>query len=167
MSGLSWKDLLAKELARLRPPNRPLRLAIVGIGHELLGDDGVGVVITRSLLKSQNKPNNLQVIDSGDSPESATGPLRHFQPDLVLLVDAAQMDARPGEIRWLDPQAAFGFSASTHSLPLSVIAGYMKAEFRCAVALIGIQPAANEVLTGLSDPVRRAAAEVESHLLQL
>ncbi|MGE5138432.1 MAG: hydrogenase 3 maturation endopeptidase HyCI [Rudaea sp.] len=167
MCGHSWKEQLAKELARLRPIDRSVRLAVLGVGNELLGDDGVGIRVARSVLASPTKPANLLVIDSGDSPESVTGPLRHFEPDLIILVDAAQMDAEPGEIRWLEPQVAMGFSASTHSLPLSLVAGFMEDEFQCPVALIGIQPSSNQVLTGLSDPVRRAAAEVEAHLLQL
>ena len=40
-------------------------------------------------------------MEAGPAPENFTGPLRRFRPDLVLLVDAAQMDAEPGTIGWL------------------------------------------------------------------
>lgn len=103
---------------------------------------------------------DVLVLDGGAAPENCTGPLRRFHPDLVLLIDAAQMDAPPGAVRWLDWSAIDGLSASTHTLPPSLLARYLVAETGCALAVIGIQPGSNAFSAPLTPPVRAAVAEV-------
>ena len=46
---------------------------------------------------------------------------------------------QPGSIHMLDLQLSQGFSASTHSLPLSVVIQYLLHEHPCQVHLLGIQ----------------------------
>lgn len=108
----------------------------MGIGSELHGDDAAGILVARALPGHEN----LLVIEAGTAPENHIGKLRRFQPDVVLLVDAAHMNRTPGEIRALHPEAADGFSASTHSLPLALVAQYIAQELGCAALLIGIEP---------------------------
>jgi hydrogenase 3 maturation protease len=81
-----------------------LRIAILGIGNELNGDDAAGLWCARSFAalarcgeRFGNKERVL-IIEAGPSPESFGGPLRRFAPDLVLLVDAAEMGERLGTI---------------------------------------------------------------------
>jgi hydrogenase 3 maturation protease len=107
------------------------------------------------------------VVEAGPAPENCTGPIRRFTPDLVILVDAADMEEAPGTVRWLDWQEATGLSASTHSLPLSFFARYLTTESGAAVALLGIQPQQIDFGTRLSDPVRRAVRRVVDGLSAL
>jgi hydrogenase 3 maturation protease len=100
-------------------------------------------------------------------PESCTGPLRRFAPDLVILVDAADMGAAPGTIAWLDWREADAAAGSTHGLPLSLFAGFLAAEIGCAVLLLGIQPAHLTFGTPLSDPAGRALRRVADGLAAL
>ncbi len=102
----------------------------------------------------------LRIIDGGAAPENYTGALRRFRPDLVILIDAAQMDEPPGTVRWLDCDHLSGFSASTHTLPLNILAHYLQAELGCQVALIGIQPADTSFDAPLSPPLREAMSEI-------
>ena len=139
------------------------RVAVVGIGHELHGDDAVGVSIARRLLGGARQPDWL-VIDAGPVPERCAGPLRQFQPDLVILIDAAYMGAPPGEIRWFDRCCAHDSGLGTHGLSLDLVAAYLEAELRCRVGLIGVQPAAVAVDTPLSVPARAAVRRVVSAL---
>jgi Ni,Fe-hydrogenase maturation factor len=53
-----------------------------------------------------------------------------------------------------------GMSASSHSLPLSILAEFIELDLGCAVQMLGIQPAQNEVGEALSEPVRRAVDEI-------
>lgn len=108
----------------------------------------------------------LHIIAAGTAPEAFTGRLRRFDPDLVLMIDAAQMDQPPGTIRWIEWRDTIGLSASTHTLPLNVIAQYLVTELRCDVAVIGIQPCANAFDAPLSSEVRRAVEEVVHGLMQ-
>jgi hydrogenase 3 maturation protease len=155
-SKLSWPEVLEQTIERLSGADRPARVAIVGIGQELCGDDAAGVVAARALRRLGRAAEHLLVIDAGPAPENATGALRRFAPDLVLLIDAAQMDASPGVVRWLSWQSAVGLSASTHSLPCSVLASYLVAECGCEVAILGIQPAGTRIGARLSGEVRRS-----------
>ncbi|MCS7221416.1 MAG: hydrogenase 3 maturation endopeptidase HyCI [Anaerolineae bacterium] len=166
----------------MRRPDGPPRLAVVGIGHELRGDDAAGVVVARNLVEafSNQGPSTegssgvafwlsdwLLVVDAGPAPENCTGPLRRFEPDLVLLVDAAQMGTAPGEIRWLTWEDVSGLGMSTHMSSLRLLAGYLAAELGCEVALIGIQPADDSLGAPLSPAVRQAVEVITEELLRV
>ena len=100
------------------------------------------------------------MIDAGVAPENVTGRLRALQPDLVLIVDAAQLGQPPGTVEWFESEAIAGCSASTHSLPLHVFAGYLESEIGARVAMIGIQPESLEFGAALSRPVKRSVRQV-------
>jgi hydrogenase 3 maturation protease len=140
------------------------RLAVIGIGHELRGDDAAGLAVARALHSALGNDERLIVIDAGPAPENYTGPVRGFAPDVVLFVDAAQMGEPPGTIRWVSWQDLDGFGGSTHTLSLHILATFLIAELGCKVCLIGIQPAHNPVTTGLSPEVTDA---VDSLVLAL
>jgi hydrogenase 3 maturation protease len=101
---------------------------------------------------------------AGLAPENTTGPIRRFAPDLVLLVDAAQMDAAPGTVRWLDWQDTSGVSASTHTLPPRLLAAYLIAELGCEVRLLGIQPGGSAIGDDVTSPVEAAVRDIVEHL---
>ena len=160
---LSWKDLLSRKLSLFKARNSELpRICVVGVGNDLRGDDSAGLLVARRLLAVEHFKNasNLLILEGGPAPENQTGKLRAFQPELVLFVDAAHLDESPGTIQWIPLESIDGMSASSHSLPLSILACYIIAEFDCQVDVIGIQPAQNEIGTELSLPVRAAVDEV-------
>jgi hydrogenase 3 maturation protease len=166
MMSQTWQASLK---ASLNPPNRldnPVRLAVLGIGHELCGDDAVGVRLAGMLRPRVAGNERLLVIEAGPAPENFTGPLRRFCPDLVLLVDAAQMNAGPGTIGWLDLQSVGGISASSHTLPLHILVSYLVAELGCQVALIGIQPEQTFADAPLTPRVQAAAQAIAETLLE-
>lgn len=140
------------------------RVAIVGIGQELRGDDAAGVLVARALKSALAHIRSVLVIEGGQAPENQTGVLRRFEPDLVLLVDAAEMGAASGEVRWLTQSQIDGLSASTHTLPLSMIAQFLSAELNCEVTLIGIQPAQIILGTALSPAVQKAVDDLARRL---
>lgn len=146
----SCHAVLSRGLAKLK------RLAVVGIGNDLYGDDAAGVIVARRLQTALAGRRNVLIVDAGSVPENCTGPLRRFKPDGVLLVDAAQMDARPGEVRCLNWQDIVGLNTSTHTFPLHVLAGYLSRELRCPVFVVGIQPEDAAFDKPLSPSVRAA-----------
>jgi hydrogenase maturation protease HycI len=137
--------------------NGTLRLAIVGIGNELNGDDAAGSMVARTLRekKGAEDVDRLLVIDAGVAPENITGELRAFKPGLIVFIDAADMGETPGTVRWIGMEEIDGMSASTHRMPLSMLANYLTLELGCDIVLLGIQPSSVEMGKGLSDPVRR------------
>ncbi|GAB4574934.1 MAG: hypothetical protein Kow0077_23940 [Anaerolineae bacterium] len=124
-------------------------------------------MVARALADRLQGRDDLLVIDAGLAPENFTGPARRFRPDLVILIDAAQMDASPGAIRWLDWAETDGLSASTHTLPPYVLARFLVMDSGCAVGLVGIQPAGNAFGAPLSPPVQAAVREVVDTLVAL
>lgn len=148
---------------------KPARIAILGIGNQFRSDDGAGVLIARALSDREcaRDTDHLLIIEAGHAPENATGELRKFAPDLVLMIDAAEMGETPGTAKWIDEESIDGMSASTHSLPLSMLAQYLTMELNCAVALLGIQPASNEVGETVSSEVLQAVKETVNILDEL
>jgi len=146
------------------PSPRPARIAIVGVGNELNGDDGAGPRVVRQLAARLPATPGLLLIDAGLAPENFGGPLRRFGPDLVLEIDAADHGRAPGAVVWVDWRDADGLSASTHTLPPSVFAEYLVAELGCRVGLIGIQPGALELNAPLSPAVDRACTQLADAL---
>jgi hydrogenase 3 maturation protease len=146
------------------PARRPARVAILGVGNEMNGDDGAGVLAVRELAALQPEPPDVLLIEAGAAPESFTGPLRRFTPDLIIEIDAAMLDDRPGATAWLDWREADGLSASTHTLPPSVLAKFIQADLGCEMTIIGIQPATVEMGAGLSPAVAAAVRELAGQL---
>jgi hydrogenase 3 maturation protease len=144
----------------LRIGNASARVAVLGIGNEFSGDDAIGVRIARELASRLGPQPDRLVLDGGTAPENFTGPLRRFQPDLVLLVDAAHIGDEPGAVAWLDWQQTDGLSGSTHTLPPSVLAQFLVGELACRLALLVIQPAQLDFGCPLSGPVRAAGNRV-------
>ena len=167
MSRKSWQESLRANLKRLQKPEQPFRLAVLGVGHELYGDDAVGVWLAGQLLAQAGGNSRLLAVEAGPAPENFTGLLRRFAPDVVLLVDAALMNLEPGGIGWLNWRDSTGFSASTHTLPLHILSGYLAAELGCEVDLIGIQPESDGIGEPLSPKVRQAALDVVQGILEV
>jgi len=132
------------------------RIVLLGIGNELNGDDAAGVWIARRLKSVLKDSPRLLILDCGTVPENAFGEMRRFEPDFILLVDAAEIDGKPGEVKFVDPHDTSGFSASSHSLPFSVLSKYIEKEFKCGVSLLGIQPSSLEFDAGLSSEVKNS-----------
>lgn len=114
------------------------RVAVVGIGDELNVHDRLGMMAARE-IDGLHLP-GLRVFLAGAVPESVTGPIRRYRPDHILLLDAADMGARPGAVAIVQPNEIQARLLSTHALPLSVVMEFLEKETRAQVNLIGIQP---------------------------
>jgi hydrogenase 3 maturation protease len=161
---MCWQAQLRETLTRLEKPEQRARVAILGIGHELCGDDAAGLWLARKASEAvqalgghSQAVDHLLVLEAGAAPENTCGALRRFRPDLVLLTDAAQLHEKPGMLRWLDWQVTGGISASTHTLPLHLFAAYLVSELQCEVALLGIQPEHTIPGQAMTPAVRQAA----------
>jgi hydrogenase 3 maturation protease len=142
-------------------------VAVLGIGNELNGDDSAGNWVARKLSERLSDQPNLLVMDCGSIPENASGPLRRFRPQFILLVDAADLGEGAGTIQFVALDQVRGFSASSHTLPLSVLAKFLVQEFQCEVALCCIQPLSLEFEAELSEPVQLAVEVLVDELVSL
>ena len=167
MSPLSWKDSLQKKIELLRQIHSCPRIALIGIGQELCGDDAVGILTARTLRKQDGLMQNLLVIDAGPAPENFCGALRRFQPHLVIFIDAAQMHGDPGLISYLNPHETTSMGISTHSLPLFLFADYLTSELGCETGILGIQPENIVFGAPLTSAVRKAVTSLLEHMTEL
>jgi hydrogenase 3 maturation protease len=158
MPSPTWKTQASRALSSLTDEERQPRVALMGVGNDLRGDDGAGLALARALGEHlpADADDRLLVVEAGQAPENFSGALRRFRPDLVVLLDAAHLGEEPGAVRWLAASVAGGMSASTHTLPLHMLAAYLEAELGCEVALLGIQPADISFGGPISPPVREA-----------
>ncbi len=160
MSSRSKQDWLLALKATLPPPDA--RVAVLGIGNELRGDDAAGVLVARRLAKTHS--DRALVFDGGQTPENCTSALRRFRPAFILLIDAALIEAPVGTIRYLELEQALESSATTHSLSLHLLATYLSTEFECRFGVLGIQPGHTEFNQPLSPPVRNAVRTITRQL---
>jgi len=131
----NWTDILRYRLTGAK------RIAIVGIGDELLPTDRLGMLAAQE-IRSLNLP-GLKVFLAGTVPETVTGPIRTFCPDNILLLDAADMGINPGTADVLPSETIGAGLLSTHALPLSIVIEYLEKETGATVTLLGIQPVIN------------------------
>jgi len=168
MSNSCWSEQLAQKLATLSAAlNRSPRLALLGIGNELNGDDAAGVLVVRQLIARLASRPHLLLLEAGLAPEAFTAPLRRFAPDCVILVDAALLDETAGAIALVDWRQTDGLSATTHTLPPSVLVEYIQHELNCPVELILVQPEDIEFDHPLTPAVARAVDDLADQLAHL
>ena len=108
----------------------------------------------------------MLVLLGDTAPENVTGEIRRALPSHVIFVDAAEFGAPPGTVRLVDSVEIGGMSSSTHTLPLAVIADYLKQELGCRVLFLGLQPKGVEFGEGLSEEVAAAVTETVATLAQ-
>ena len=144
-------------------PNATPRIAILGVGNPFRSDDVAGILVVRALAQRENTASVL-ICEAGQAPENRTGEIRRYAPDLVLIVDAAEMGEAAGTVRWIAEDDIDGMSASTHSLPLSMLIHYLKLDLNCDVRLLGIQVRSNEVGETASMDVLRAVDDIVEEL---
>lgn len=166
-----WKESLNLLLNQLRaePGNVPSpRVAVLGVGNPMRSDDAAGVLVARALSGREcaTEADHVLIIEASQAPENRTGELRRFAPDVVLIIDAADMGETPGTIQWIPEESIDGMSASTHSLPLSMLARFLRMDLGCSVALLGIQINSNEVGENVSGEVLQAVHEIVDELHQ-
>ena len=127
---------------------------VLGVGNAMKGDDGVGPHVA-ALLSAQPvvvdfaRASTLQSIDCGTTPENYTAVVRRLRPDLLVIVDAAEMGLQAGECRIIPPDRAGALGLSTHSMPLSLFVSYVR-DLASSIVLVGVQPRSMAFGEGLS-----------------
>jgi hydrogenase 3 maturation protease len=122
---------------------------LLGIGNPLLGDDGAGSYIA-SLVKHQG----WKSFDCGTVPENFSGKVRDMHPEILVMVDAADMNITPGDFRIVPPENIARVAFGTHALPIRVLIEYLEPDAG-RILFIGIQPEQVEIGFPLSESVRK------------
>lgn len=128
------------------------RIAVIGIGNTLMGDDGVGVAV--AALLDGSLPRNVDVYDAGTALQDMLSCVGRCER--VILIDSCAAGGAPGTVyrSILHPDdwetAPLGDSLHdmdvVHALRMHRLAGGSLGE----VALIGIEPGEVSLREGLS-----------------
>jgi hydrogenase maturation protease len=135
---------------------------VLGIGNEAMGDDAVGVVVAREqAARAPRLP--AEVVEGG---MAGMGLIRHFlTPGTVIVIDAIDTGAEPGDIFRFDPDEA-GVTAlrcnNIHGMGVPhLVANARLMGARPNVVVYAVQVGdVNPNAETLSQPVRDAATRV-------
>ncbi len=128
------------------------------VGAVLRGDDAAGPYLAK--LMHDNPIAGWEVIDGGQTPEDEIAVVRRMQPDVLLLVDAADMGLEPGTIKPVaEDEVVTDFLITTHSLPITFLLEQLQSS--CGkVVFLGIQPAQMEFMGPLTPAVEASVQRI-------
>lgn len=139
-------------------------MAVVGVGSRLRSDDAAGLEIAERLASLSLA--DVLVVLGETAPENVTGEIRRYAPTHVVFVDAAEFGETPGSARLFDSSEIGGMTSSTHTLPLHVIADYLRREIGCRVLFLGVQPETVAFGAETSHAVTQAIPEIVACLAE-
>jgi hydrogenase 3 maturation protease len=134
------------------------RIAFIGVGNRLRGDDAIGpALIDRLSGKATN------AIDAGITPENVTGTIKRIRPSAIIFFDAVDLGKKsPGYARIIEIGEIGGYDITTHKIPLDKVMSYLKEETGADVFLIGIQPERISDVEELSENAIKSIEEIAS-----
>ena len=144
---------------------RPL---VLGVGNLLLGDEGIGVLAVQRLATT-DLAGLAEFVDGGTGGFHL---LEYFQGrSRLILIDAAADGQAPGTVSLLAPRFASDFprSLSAHDIGLRDLieaAGLTGDLPRMDLITVSVETP-HDVTLEVSEPVRRALAEVERKVREL
>jgi len=145
-------------LSALRPEGRTV---IITIGNSLRADDGVGPFIGGQVPDRDG----LLVLDALMNPENIVEDAIAYQPEKMIVIDAADFGGAPGEIRVIPLDQLQHYTVlSTHHFPVHVSLGIIQEETGADLTILGIQPASVEFSEAMSEEVRETAQTVIDYL---
>lgn len=129
-----------------------MNYSIMCIGNREGGDDAVGPYIADKL-----KDSDIEVIDCGTVPENYTGVIKKYNPNNLVIVDAADMGLKSGEFRIIPKEKVGVMHISTHGIPVSVLIKYLE-QYVKKIIFIGVQP---EKISGtMTESVRKSGEKI-------
>ena len=125
------------------------KIAILGIGNPFKGDDAVGTVLVERI----DNLNNFDCINCGMSPENYTQEIISKNPDTLIIIDAVNINGKPGDVVLLKPEKLKDECFDSHRIPISVLIKYLKNYIKDNIYVLGIQPKIISYGTHLSKEV--------------
>jgi len=111
------------------------RVVLAAIGDRTAGDDAAAPF----LIDLLGKATNLTLLDCESYPQNFIGVISRACPDVVLLVDGAELGLKPGEVRILERAAVTDWGGGSHGFPMEFLMHQIQAMTDAAVFLLGIQ----------------------------
>lgn len=142
------------------------------IGNSLRGDDGLGPLLSERLYEKLSalttmNTDNVYLLNTESTPENHTHEIRTLSPSHIIIIDAVEFEARPGEMLIIQKEQIDTFNVSTHSMPISFIINYIEETIGSKIMTIGIQPKEMKLVNQISDEVKQSVEELTDTLVEL
>ncbi|HDR72568.1 MAG TPA: hydrogenase 3 maturation endopeptidase HyCI [Methanoculleus sp.] len=131
---------------------------LLGIGNTLRRDDGIGCFVARRFANA-----GWKTVECGTAPENFTAVVRRERPDMLVLVDAADMGLLPGDVRRIPPEKIEDVGIGTHQLPLSHFIAFLAPDAG-EIVFVGVQPKSVADGEAISSEVLEGAERLMAHI---
>ena len=143
----------------------PVRIAVLGIGHYLRTDDFVGVAIIHELQKEIQKDSVL-LLEGEIAPIDFFPKIQEWNPTHLLIIDAAQFNAKPGTFNLILREQMATFTLSSHKRALTLLIDLLSIYLPdLKTMIIGIQPETLEFEIGLSQTIKETVQKLSALLI--
>lgn len=133
------------------------RIAVIGLGNELMADDGVAIHAVRQLRDVL--PAEVPCVEIGTAVLQAQAMCE--QTDTIVAIDAVYADGPPGAVYTFDlTEQSRPKADSLHNLSLAGLLSMIPVDERPRVVVVGVEPATIDYALELSEPVGAALPEV-------
>ena len=128
------------------------RILFVGIGNVLKQDDGVGVYISRNIKVTKH----IFSLTVEVSIENYIGKINSLNPDILVLIDCADLKQVPGASRLLPLDEIQDMTFNTHNISLKRLSDF----FKVPTFILGIQPEKVDFGENISYIVKKVANSI-------
>ena len=155
-----------EKLLKIITPEK--KICIMGIGNFDRADDYSGIAIIENLEKIDFSE-NIKIINSGPVPEAFTGVIKDFEPDVLVIVDAAMMDEKPGKIRvFSEKDVDDAYMVTPHKVSMTMYMKYLRHYLKDIKGVfIGVQPFSLSYMEEMSPQVKDSVDFISEYLTKL
>ena len=113
-----------------------MKKALLCVGNELRGDDGVAIFAGKI---AQKQLKDWKVFFGNDTPESQFSKIKTYNPEILIIIDAVGVVGDEGKFKceFIDLSDEISYFYNTHNIPTSVWIKYLR-EFVPKILFLGI-----------------------------
>jgi hydrogenase 3 maturation protease len=149
-----WQPTLKNIISTANPDSK---VALVGVGHPLRGDDYVGSYVAKKLLHKNQTP-HIRLFDAERGVEAIISKIQSYKPKQTVFIDACHMNLPAGTVRMIPAESTDYPFFTTHSLPLRLLIKQFLRESECWV--LAIEPKQIEICDQFSSTIHRVADSI-------
>jgi len=149
-----WQPRLREILASTSPS---ARVALIGVGHPMRGDDFVGSFIIKTLLKDV-RTDKVILFDAEDGVEWMISKIGKLNLRHLIIIDACEMNMTPGQVALIPLGETDYPFFTTHGIPLKLLTSKLLPNVESSI--LAIQPGRMGLNEKLSPAVSIAARSI-------
>ncbi|MBO8151577.1 MAG: hypothetical protein DRP91_00575 [Candidatus Neomarinimicrobiota bacterium] len=135
------------------------KILLLGLGNEFRGDDQAGLLLAKVLKERLASDYDINLVLAGTNPENYLDKIIEFAPDVVFVVDSADMKEEPGVVRMVNRSDLDGNLFSTHAFSPGLIEDYVRSQIDCEFKYLLIQGRSFLLGQSISSEVKKSIEE--------